>query len=512
MIKIRLKSVRGILKHFSGLLPRQSLRGNKARLLVFTATFAAIGTILLFATRAAGPFASLEPEQGAKTAAVNLVTDSTASGGSAVKFGICSPLESAGCTGTNSDGTFFRETFNGGPSAPIAISNNLNRWFAFPFLGAAGGIFAPMAAQHGSDCLPPPANHNINSTSDSVFLCKDHLMTAIDCCGDGHGADAQVTLQPNHLIDLSQGEAVIRIDVSTLSPSAGDWWEIWITPWDDQLVAPANHFFHETGAPKTAIMLDVTDFSPESKNWGHHFWNDFNLLVDKQAGGSQNDPSPAVNIRPFVSVSDTRRDTYELRITKNKVKKLVKNSSTGQMTQVDEFDIPGGFPANEAVVQFLQSNYRTRENGAIPCGGCVTSPATWHWDNAEIYPAIPYKMIGSNEMSAVQTSPESLSQKITFKEPAPANARMLFRGWDFNNQPKVSFDNGASWQIASAVRPPNDYGPLGFGGVPDLLTYSIPVPSGMTSVLMNGNGNCFDGTCADRLYAWAFDGFHVIAR
>jgi hypothetical protein len=59
-----------------------------------------------------------------------------------------------------------------------------------------------------------------------------------------------VVLKPNHLVDLSKGEAVIRFDVSTKSPTKGDWWEVWITPWDDQLVSPADHFFHYAGPPR----------------------------------------------------------------------------------------------------------------------------------------------------------------------------------------------------------------------------------------------------------------------
>jgi hypothetical protein len=52
--------------------------------LIFIAFFALLGTVLMFATRAAGPFAGIEPEQGSGLAAIS---DQSASGGAYVQFG-----------------------------------------------------------------------------------------------------------------------------------------------------------------------------------------------------------------------------------------------------------------------------------------------------------------------------------------------------------------------------------------------------------------------------------------
>lgn len=60
---------------------------NKASAGVGITIFAIVGTILLFRSHAATPFASIEPEQGAKTPNAVTVNDLSASGGSAVKFG-----------------------------------------------------------------------------------------------------------------------------------------------------------------------------------------------------------------------------------------------------------------------------------------------------------------------------------------------------------------------------------------------------------------------------------------
>lgn len=56
------------------------------RPVLFVVSFAALGAILLFVTRAGTPFASLESEQGALTPNASVINDSTASNGSAVQF------------------------------------------------------------------------------------------------------------------------------------------------------------------------------------------------------------------------------------------------------------------------------------------------------------------------------------------------------------------------------------------------------------------------------------------
>jgi hypothetical protein len=503
------------IKQLSKNLKRSN--GQNSKRVIFVTVFAIIGAILLLVSRAASPFSSLEPEGGAHNN-VALISDLSASGGAAIQFGgtSCSPLEAAGCTQANSDGVFFRESFNGGTTSPTYVVNNIDRWYAFPFLARHGLPMTPMEAQHGQDCAPPPAFHNISTLDKTIFMCKDHLMTAIDCCG--RGLDAMVTLQPNHLVDLSKGEAVVRVDVSTRSKSAsGDWWEIWLTPWDDQLVNPmGTNTFHQGGPPRNSVMLIVQDFdtTSTSKGWGE--------AVFDQNGDEVLDHMRhlATGISDFVPFSDTRRDTYEIRITKEKIKKFIK--SDGQMKFVSEFAIPGGFKANEAVVQFAQSNYRTRQDGGGCSEDCGTLPNTWHWDNVEIYPAIPYKLVNAQEMYLTQTERfNSLPKKVTFKAAAPANARLIFRGWDMQNKPKISFDNGANWQVVNYVRPSPDT--IGYNppGIPDALSYSVAIPAGQTSVLMNGNGSCYEDPayntsnsieCEDPESRWGFDGFMIVAR
>jgi hypothetical protein len=122
----------------------------------------------------------------------------------------------------------FSEPFNGAPAAPVPFSSpdwdvtvhsrDRTSWYNLE----------PMAPEHGPACEPPPATHAHDPAYDvAVFLCRDHLMTAINAQGY-----ALIYVTPNRLLDFSQGEAVLRIDVSTLRHSQRDWWDVWLSPYD----------------------------------------------------------------------------------------------------------------------------------------------------------------------------------------------------------------------------------------------------------------------------------------
>lgn len=490
---------------------------------------ALIGVITLVGIQAASPNASVEPEKGSGVN-FSVLKDPTASRGEALLFGQCTD-EGASCISENSSGSFFREVFNGSPPTPLAAVNNYDRWYTQPTMqGPTGWTLnpEPMIAQHGTDCGKPgsrpkspwngtdePAGfHIIRTLDETVYRCKDHIMTASNPPSTGTAA-GMVVMKPNHMVDLSKGEAVVSIDVSTKSPSSGDWWDIWITPWDDQLIAPSEHRWHFTGAPKNAIQLTVRDHD-QNKNWAHQIWKNF----VRQGPDRWQESSDALefwkfpNIRPIVSESDTRRDVYEVRMTKDLVKLYIKSPDDGQLKLVDEFDIPGGFPANEAVVQFLSTNYEPEMNGKFGCAEVhcpsITIPATWHWDNAIIKPAIEYKLIRVTPRLVYGGMP---SNKLTFDQPAPKNARMLFTGNDWDNQPKISFNNGNTWIIATQVRPPNDHPGENYDGKYETSTYSIPVPEGATSALVNGRRGWDAGPPTNNIKSdWAAQNFHIIAR
>jgi hypothetical protein len=411
--------------------------------------------------------------------------------------GGCGSGEGVACESSNMSGSVFIERFNGNPDAPTSLVNALPRWFATPVMQAAHGGWGdpePMLAQHTQGCGAPPGTHQITKVEQSIFSCKDHLMTAINPPSGGTSGSV-VPLKPNHMADLSGGEAVIRIDVSTLSPSKGDWWEIWITNWDDTLVAPADHWFHQAG-PAKGLMLQVVDLDA-TKHWTHKFFGQ-----DYKFSGGIFDFWKAPNIRPLVSESDTRRDTYEIRLSKTSGELWIEESATGDMVKVDDFVVPSGTFDDHVVVQFQQSNYEPDLDGKFGANPKRVSPATWHWDNAEISPAVPYYI---GQVTPLHVGYATESKTIDLAEPAPAGAELMFVALSWGNAPKVDFGSGPV--TASAVRPPNDPPIAGFGGDPDLLTYKVPVPEGATSGVVSGNGGC--PTCS---LGWSAYGFHIISK
>lgn len=438
------------------------------------------------------------PQPGVTVPGDTAPPDTTAPGDTSMPTGTM-PTEAG-----DSEGVLFRETFTNDPASPESQMNDLPGWFAQPIMqGTSGWDLAPepMDAQHDMTCAPPPATHRITTYEESVYSCKNHLMTAMN--PPSHGtANGVITLQPDHLVDLSGGSARVSVDVSTLSPSAGDWWEIWITPPEDALVAPSDHWFHQAGPPRRALHFKVFDSGP-IKRWQGKAFDNY-----AYAGGVEN-TWEAAQIQNIVTRSDTRRDTYEVRIDGNTVRMLVENHGSGELVQVDEFDFREGLLGDSAVVQFVHASYEPEKNGKVGCtlANCpdITSSATWHWDNAEIEPAIPYTLIGVRPW---QVWSGSDSNRIDLDAPAPSDAEMVFVAFSKGNAPEMSFDGGATWTRAEYVRGPNDPSYAGWGGDPDLLTYRVPVPAGATSALVRGRDIC--STCAHG-QRWAAQNFHVVA-
>src|SRR5450759_379183 len=116
---------------------------------------------------------------------------------------------------------------------------------------AVGDAMDAMAAQHGADCAPPPATHPINTLAQGVYICKHHLMPAINDAGY-----RQVVLTPDHMVDVSAGTAAVTVSVSTLQLNLSDWIEIWITPFGENLTTPSS--FGSQGAPSHGLRFSLS--------------------------------------------------------------------------------------------------------------------------------------------------------------------------------------------------------------------------------------------------------------
>lgn len=324
--------------------------------------------------------------------------------------------------------------------------------------GAQG--LSPMPADHGAHCEAPPATHQLTgSYDDAVFLCaaNPHLMTAIN-----EGGYGVIYLTPGAMADFSNGETVIRFDVSTLRTSGRDWWDIWVTPFEDAMAAPLSPSWPDlSGFPKRGLHVDMGSFSGKTVFMGSQFNNHTPTEIGSCWWCGYEDK---------LTPSASRRDTFELRVSKTHVKFALLSAATGLplITWVDK-DLATPLDWDRGIVQIGHHSYNPEKACTAPatCG-----PNTWHWDNLSISQTAPLTMIRSNERWANPTSPT-----YTFAQPAPPNAMLQVHALATNLD--YSLDNGATWATMGKQSSITHH----YGG---RRTYWQSVPEGTTSVMLRG--------------------------
>ena len=352
----------------------------------------------------------------------------------------------------------FTDSFDGGPQTPRAFrssewdvavhSRDSDTWFKLE----------DMMAQHGPDCGAPPATHRISGAyEDAVYVCKDHVMTAINAKGYG-----LIYLTPAALVDFSQGEAVIRFDVSTLRTSVRDWADVWISPFEDNLQLPFDRGEVDLqGVPRNAVHVEFGEANGNGTNLIPKIYRNFEESDEFEP--FSDDYAWFRGYEQFLTPSSQRRDTFEIRISRTHLK-------VG-MPAYDEWWVDKEIAPlswTRGVVQFGHHSYNPTKD--CNSGSCTAN--TWHWDNVDITPAIPFQMIKADRRYVTdETNP-----KVTFERPAPANAYLRFSGI---GTIQVSFDGGRSWQAArkqpsSALT--DDYHPE------HLSSYWLPIAPGARSV------------------------------
>ncbi|MCA9873788.1 MAG: hypothetical protein KC441_09035 [Anaerolineales bacterium] len=344
----------------------------------------------------------------------------------------------------------FLATFDGDPPHPTpwepadwdvtVHSRDVSTWDAINTMQAA----------HGPNCEPPPATHTISAYEDTVYQCKNHLMTAMNAAGYG-----LIYLTPNHLVDFSQGEAVVSFDVSTLRSSGRDWIDLWITPYEDNLQLTLQDFLPDlSGEPRNSIHI-VMDFNTSS----FHVYTLRNFVLSEVPGTQ----SSWVGYEDFLTPDARRRDTFKLYISENHIKFGMPDYN---FWWVDTSIAPLGW--NQGVVQFGHHSY----NPAKFCSGC--GPNTWHWDNIRIAPSVPFTILRADRRYVEKGT----TATVHFPASAPANSHLRFAG--IGNNLQVSFDGGSSWQ-------PVQMQPARFDPADEnFKSYWMPVPAGTTSVKFRG--------------------------
>jgi len=150
--------------------------------------------------------------------------------------------------------TPFSFNWSGTPAAPQSVVPE--GWDVQIHKREPGDDMEPMDAQHGPACEAPPATHRVSLLKDGVFICKNHLMTAMNDGGYG-----EIVLTPDRMVDISDGvTTTVNWSVSTQVTSFRDWYDVWLTPYADNLVLPLNPGFQGVdlqGPPKNAIEISL---------------------------------------------------------------------------------------------------------------------------------------------------------------------------------------------------------------------------------------------------------------
>lgn len=362
-----------------------------------------------------------------------------------------SPDEDGGATGATSpagaivDGT-FTAGFDGTPASPepwrpanwdVTVHSRDRETFA---------RLEDMAAMHGDDCGAPPATHQVSSYEQAVFVCRNHMMTAIKASGYG-----LIYLTPDAQVDFSAGEAVVRWDMSTLRTTLRDWPDLWITPYEDNLQLALESFYPDlSGPPKRAVHVVAVDVDGGTG---------FRVEVFRDHQPIELNTPVFLRYDDVLQPDAARRDTFELRIGGGRLR--------FGMPAHDLWWYDGELPDlgwDTGVVTFGHHSY----NPLKDCAEC--HPNTWHWDNVSISPAIPFTILRGDRRVVDATRPAA----VTFPTAAPVDAHVRFAA--IGDDVEVSTDGGRSWRAAERQSQGKETAGEHFA------SYWTKVPAGTTSV------------------------------
>jgi hypothetical protein len=128
---------------------------------------------------------------------------------------------------------------------------------------------------------------------------------------------------------------------------------------------------------------------------------------------------------------------------------------------------------NLGVVQLNQRTYNA-EKACNFDGSC--GPNTWHWDNIQIQPAVPFALLRADRRVVDASQPGALN----FPGPSPAGSHLHFVAQGVPIE--FSLDGGATWAPAAIQGRPLNKPEHG-------EAYWQEVPAGTTSVLLRGHDN-----------------------
>ena len=336
------------------------------------------------------------------------------------------------------------ETFDGNPATPQAFLDA--EWDVQVHTRDRGTWFTLEAinAQHGADCAGPPASHVNTSYEGSVFQCRDHVMTALNSTSYG-----VIYLTPNQIFDFSGGGS-LTFDLSTERMSVRDWWDVLITPYENNLALPLLSNLSQgtdlQGPPLNTIHIgtDNGEGSPRlSTVVNGNEWSGPDWIEPANSG-----------ISGTVNQAATRQ-TFKLTIGNGRMKfeRLASATAPGLVF----WDVAATVPFTSGIVQFGHHSYNPAKDGAGTAG-------TWHWDNISFSASTPFTMIKADRRY-------TQGGTVNFASPAPANAYLRFAGIC-----KVSINGQVVTRAA-------DYDRWGVGYKPEhMSSYFVPIAEGTQSI------------------------------
>lgn len=372
------------------------------------------------------------------------------------------------------DGQSFGEGFDGAPGAPTPWSPP-NWDITVHSRGDNNTMFQleSMPAQHGPDCSAPTNTHTVTTYEGAVFQCRDHLMTALK--SEGYGV---IYLTPDHMMDFSQGTSTLSFDVSTLRTSGRDWWDVWITPFDNNVQLVGEDWYPDlNGRPRDGIRIG----QGANGNISAEIISNFNTVGFPGMRDGRVSGDTTTSYDRFLTPSSSTRTTFQVQISRTHLKvgmPAVLNSA-GQMQQAFWWvDTP--IPAlswDTGTVQLGHHSYNPEKdcgstNPPGPDGRCKAN--TWHWDNVTINPATPFTMLRADRRFVAQNN---VSQ-VTFPAPATEGSFLRFSGFGDNLQ--FSTNGGASWQTATRQASGKA------AATEHFQSYWTPVAQGTQTVLFRG--------------------------
>ena len=309
------------------------------------------------------------------------------------------------------------------------------------------GRIDPMQAQHGPGCEAPHMTHEISTVEQTVFRCRDHVMTALNASDYG-----LIYLTPDHLADWSDGEAIVRFDMSTFRTSSRDWISINVQPFEANHALPLEDTFPDLqGMPAETVSIRL-----DQDGWSHRLHQGGERIRDT-GECTRNDWDD------WLEPDKSRRDTFEMRITPTNVT----FGMPGYQQEICSINIPGGLDWDQGIVQFGHHSYtpsKDQDCSEAHQGDCGAN--TWHWSDVEISSAVPFTMIKPDRLwyNSRDANPET----VTFQEPAPQNAYLRFASWG-----RVEIDYGDGWVAVE---------PLSLESREHARSHWLPVPEGTQQV------------------------------